>query len=46
MSDQHEVQQVLAQYVQATDECDGAAVASLFLPDGRVEIYCKGQEGP
>jgi CheY-like chemotaxis protein len=46
MSDQHEVQQVLARYVRATDERDGATVASLFLPDGRVEIYCKGNEGP
>ncbi len=46
MSDQHEVQQVLARYVRATDERDGAAVASLFLPDGRVEIYCKGTQGP
>lgn len=45
MSDQHDVQQVLAKYVRATDERDGAAVASLFLPDGRVEIYCKGTDG-
>ena len=45
MSDQHEVQQVLAKYVRATDERDGAAVASLFLPDGRIEIYCNGTDG-
>ncbi len=46
MSDQHEVQQVLARYVRATDERDGAAVASLFLPDGTIEIYCRGNERP
>jgi hypothetical protein len=46
MSEQHEVQQVLAKYVRATDERDGVAAASLFLPDGRVEIYCRATQGP
>jgi len=39
MSDEREVQQVLARYTRAADARDGAAMAALFLPDGRVEIY-------
>ncbi|MDR3670257.1 MAG: nuclear transport factor 2 family protein [Holophaga sp.] len=39
MSEEREIQQVLARYVRATDHRDGAAMAALFLPDGKVEIY-------
>ncbi len=39
MSDEREIQQVLARYVRAADHRDGAAMADLFLPDGKVEIF-------
>ena len=39
MSEEREIQQVLARYVRAADHRDGVAMASLFLPDGKVEIY-------
>ncbi|MGC1305072.1 MAG: nuclear transport factor 2 family protein [Caulobacteraceae bacterium] len=39
MSDEREVQQVLARYVRAADHRDGAAMASLFLPEGTVELF-------
>lgn len=39
MSDEREIQQVLARYVRAADQRDGAAMADLFLPDGEVEIF-------
>ena len=39
MSDERDVQQVLARYVRATDHRDGAAMAGLFADDGVVEIY-------
>jgi hypothetical protein len=38
MSDELAVQQVLAHYVRAHDQRDGAAMAALFTPQGRVEI--------
>jgi hypothetical protein len=39
MSDELAVQQVLAHYVRAHDRRDGAAMARLFTPQGRVEIF-------
>ena len=39
MSDEREIQQVLARYVRAADRRDGAAMAALFLPDAKVEIF-------
>jgi hypothetical protein len=37
--DVDDVREVLAKYVRATDSRDGAAMAKLFAPSGRVEIY-------
>jgi len=39
MSDELAVQQVLAHYVRAHDRRDGGAMAALFTPRGRVEIF-------
>ena len=39
MSDELAVQQVLARYVRAHDQRDGAAVAALFTPEGQVTIF-------
>jgi len=39
LSDEREVQEVLARYVRATDHRDGAAMTSLFIDDGVAEIY-------
>lgn len=39
MSDELAVQQVLAHYVRAHDRRDGASMAALFTPEGRVEIF-------
>jgi hypothetical protein len=39
MSERHAVQEQLARYVRATDHRDGAAMAKLFAPDGRVELF-------
>jgi len=39
MSAARDVQQVLARYVRAADNRDGAAMSTLFVPDGRVEIF-------
>jgi hypothetical protein len=45
MSDELAVQQVIAHYVRAHDRRDGAAMAALFTPQGRVEIsYNKAGE--
>ncbi|SCL34043.1 SnoaL-like domain-containing protein [Micromonospora rhizosphaerae] len=38
MSDEHQVQQVLARYARAVNRRDGAALAMLFDVDGRVDI--------
>ena len=38
MSEERAVQQVLAKYVRGVDTRDGAAVATVFTEDGRVEI--------
>jgi hypothetical protein len=43
MSDEFQVQQVLARYVRAADARDGQAMAKLFTPNARVEInYSNG----
>ena len=43
MSDEFQVQQVLARYVRAADARDGQAMATLFMPNARVEIgYSNG----
>ena len=39
MSDEREIQQVLARYVRAADHRDGAAMSSIFLPEGKSEIF-------
>jgi SnoaL-like domain len=39
MDDERAVQQVLARYVRAADHRDEAAMASLFIDDGVVEIF-------
>ena len=39
MSDEREIQEVLGQYVRATDQRDGAAMSNIFLPEGRSEIF-------
>ena len=39
MSDELAVQQVIAHYVRAHDRRDGAAMAALFTPQARVEIF-------
>jgi uncharacterized protein (TIGR02246 family) len=46
MSDEREIQQVLARYVRATDQRDGAAVSDLFMPDGKVEIFYNNAGAP
>lgn len=37
--DVDDVREVLAKYVRATDSRDGAAMAKLFAPAGKVEMY-------
>ncbi|SEE93178.1 SnoaL-like domain-containing protein [Burkholderia sp. WP9] len=39
VSDQREIQEVLARYVRAADHRDGIAMSNLFLPEGRVDIF-------
>ena len=39
MSDEQDVQQVLAHYVRAHDRRDGAAMGALFTPEARVTIF-------
>src|SRR5258707_14519741 len=39
MSDERDIQQVIAKYVRAVDRRDGAALAELFIPNGRVTIF-------
>lgn len=39
MSDEREIQEVLARYVRAADHRDGAAMSNIFLPEGRTEIF-------
>ena len=39
MSDEREIQEVMARYVRAADYRDGAAMSDIFLPEGKVEIF-------
>ncbi|HTE64810.1 MAG TPA: nuclear transport factor 2 family protein, partial [Candidatus Binatia bacterium] len=39
MSDERDIQQVIAKYVRAVDRRDGAAIAELFIPNGKVTIF-------
>ena len=39
MSDERDIQEVQARYVRAADYLDGAAMSSLFLPEGKVEVF-------
>ena len=39
MSDEREIQEVLARYVRAADHRDGAAMSNIFLPEGKCEIF-------
>ena len=41
MSDEREVQEILARYVRAADRRDGAAEGALFTDDAIVQIYTK-----
>ena len=39
MSDEREIQEVMARYVRAADYRDGAAMSKIFLPEGKVEVF-------
>jgi hypothetical protein len=39
MSEEREIQQVMARYVRAADYRDGASMSNLFLPDAKVEVF-------
>ena len=39
MSDEREIQEVMARYVRAADYRDGAAMSNIFLPESRAEIF-------
>lgn len=39
MSDERDVQEVMARYVRAADRGDGKALSGLFMPDGCVELF-------
>ena len=39
MSDERDVQQVMARYTRAADGRDAAAMSALFMPDARVEVF-------
>jgi hypothetical protein len=39
MSEEREIQEVLARYVRAADHRDGAAMSNVFLPEGKTEIF-------
>ena len=44
MTDKHAIQDVLSQYVRATDERDGDAQAKLFADNGMIRFF--GRSGP
>ncbi len=46
MSEEREIQEVLARYVRAADSRDGNAMAALFLPDGKVSMFYNHAEKP
>jgi SnoaL-like domain len=39
MSDEREIQEVLARYVRAADHRNGEAMSNLFVTEGKVEIF-------
>ena len=39
MSDEREIQEVMARYVRAADYRDGAAMSNIFLPEGKAEVF-------
>src|SRR5260370_36129528 len=39
MSDERDIQQVIAKYVRAVDRRDGVALAELFIPNGKATIF-------
>ena len=39
MSDEREIQEVMARYVRAADHRDGAAISNIFLSEGKTEIF-------
>jgi hypothetical protein len=39
MSDERDIQHVIAKYVRAADRRDGAAIAELFIPNGKVTVF-------
>ena len=41
-----ELNQLAYRYAAAIDGCDGAALAALFAPNGRLRAYHPGQEAP
>jgi hypothetical protein len=45
MSDERDVQEVLAQYVRATDRRDGATQGALFTSDAIIEMFAKTGPG-
>lgn len=45
MSDERDVQQVLARYVRAADKRDGTAMSALFVDEAQVDIF-EGQQEP
>lgn len=45
MTDSEAVSAVLARYVRAADRRDGAAMAALFMPEGRVDIVIRAGGG-
>jgi hypothetical protein len=46
MSEEREIQEVLARYVRAADSRDGAAMRDIFLPDGKSEIFYNNAGAP
>jgi hypothetical protein len=46
MSDEREIQQVLARYVRAADHRNSAAMTDLFLPEGKVEMFYNNDGKP
>ncbi|KPM52506.1 hypothetical protein ACG83_29715 [Frankia sp. R43] len=46
MTDEREIDHVIARYVRATDHRDSAAMAALFTTDATVEILDRGPDGP
>jgi hypothetical protein len=45
MTDKHAIQDVLSQYVRATDERNGAAQAKLFADNGMIRFFGRSGTG-